>query len=233
MFNMKKNKICYFVPRNREFIKKPIKEKKEMLKELETLPDAVLESNLTFSAKIFYQMARSVSREIHYHKMFTRLKIERDSILTGIIQPEHSIEDLILKFFYERFPKFTIILYSMKRNKTYFIAPIEVINDLKNVNNIKIKVESDFILGKSQLKSKDLISLFSPLLKKHDLFDELLDSDVDIKKLFKTFYDSQYIDSRENYRLFTQNLPKKYQKKKDMVVEKTFHTKTLDKFVKN
>lgn len=218
------------VPRNREYIDHSFEEQKKISKELEKLPEAVLESNITTNAKRYYRMARAVSREIHYHKMFTRLKIQGNTLLSGTIQPEHEIEDIILKFFYHRFPNFIIILNSIRKNSCYFIAPI----DLKKAINKKcvlVKSESNYILGKSALNLEKLLSILLPLAQNKSLFKGIIDTDLDLNRLFKEFYDSQYIESRENYKLFFQNMPKKYQKKKDMVVEKTFRTKTLDKFL--
>jgi hypothetical protein len=219
------------IPRHREFLSKSLTEREEILAELEQLKDTILESNVTSNAKLYYRMARSVSREIHYHKMFTRLKIHENAILSGIIQPQHAIEDILLKFFYQRFPKFIIILYSRSKKRTYFIAPIELKKLLKN-KGILFKSVQNYIIGKSKLDLKKLLLILIPLAKGNELFNGVLDANLDLNKLFKEFYNSQYIDSRENFRLFFQNMPKKYQNKKDMVVEKTFHTRTLDKFMK-
>lgn len=232
MFNLKKSKILFMIPRHHAFLHQSNNNKKEILRKLENLSDEILESKVTLDAKKYYQMARSVSREIHYHKMFTRLKIERNSILVGIINPEHKIEDLILKFFYNRFPKFTIILNSIKKKTIYFIGPAELREKLKKKEGIIFKLEKDCVLGKSKLKLENVISILLPILKDNKFFDGIIDTDLDLTKLFKEFYDSQHIDSRENYRLFIQNMPKKYKKKKDMVVEKSFRTKTLDGYMK-
>jgi len=231
MFNMRKSKISFMIPRNREFLNKSLKQQKEILVKLENLSETILESNVTPNAKRFYRMACSVSRELHYFKMFTRLKIHANAILSGIIQPEHAIEDILLKFFYQRFPKFIIILYSSRNSISYIITPIELKISLKN-KGILIKSEQDYIIGKSKLDLKKLLSIMIPLAKGNSLFNGILDPNLDLNKLFKEFYGSQHIESRENYRLFFQNMPKKYQKKKDMVVEKTFRVKTLDRFAK-
>ena len=231
MFNMRKSKVCFMLPRNREFCIKSPNEKKTILKKLEEMPSEILECNLTQDAKKYYRMARSVSRELHYHKMFTRLKIEKNSILTGIIQPEHKIEDLILKFFYHRFPKFTIVLKSIKKKRVYFIGPIELQEKLKRKEEIAFKLEKDILLGKTQLNLASVISIILPHSRGNELFGGILDTSLDLNRLFKEFYNSQNINSRGNYRLFIQNMPLKYQKKKDMVVEKQFHTKTLDRFL--
>lgn len=230
MFNMRKSKICFMVPRNHEYLNYSLKDQKKILNEIEDLPQAVLESNVTSNAKRYYRMARAVSREIHYHKMFTRLKIEGNAVLSGTIQPEHEIEDIILKFFYHRFPKFIIILKSTRKKRNYFIAPKEL-KESVNKKEISVKIERDYVVGNTTINLETLLSIFLPLVESNLLFKEILDTDLDLNRLFKEFYDSQYIDSRENYTLFFQNMPKKYQKKKDMVVEKTFRTKTLDKFL--
>jgi hypothetical protein len=219
------------LPRNREFCIKSTNEKKSILEKLEEMPDEVLESNLTLDAKKYYRMARAVSRELHYHKMFTRLRIEKNPILSGIIQPEHKIEDLILKFFYHRFPRFCIVLNSIKKNRVYFIGPIELQEKLKQNEDMVFKIEKDVLLGKTHLNLTTVILILSPHSKDNDFFDEILDTDLDLNTLFKEFYNSQYINSRENNRLFIQNMPLKYQRKKDMVVEKQFRTKTLDRFL--
>jgi hypothetical protein len=218
------------VPRNREYLDYSLKDQKKILNELETLPEAVLESNVTSNAKRYYRMARAVSREIHYHKMFTRLKIEGNAVLSGAIQPEHEIEDIILKFFYQRFPKFIIILKSTRKKTNFFIAPKELKESI-NKKTISVKIEHDYIIGNTIINLENLLAIFLPLVESNLLFKRILDIDLDQNKLFKEFYDSQHIESRENYRLFFQNMPKKYQKKNDMVVEKTFRTKTLDNFL--
>ncbi len=230
MFNMRKSKICFMVTRNREYLDYSSEGQEKILNELNVLPEAVLETNVTSNAKRYYRMARAVSREIHYHKMFTRLKIEGNAVLSGTIQPEHEIEDIILKFFYQRFPKFIIILKSTRKRKNYFIVP-KTLKEYVNKKEISVKIEHDYIIGNTAINLDKLLSIFLPLVESNLLFKGILDTDLDLNRLFKEFYDSQYIDSRENYTLFFQNMPKKYQKKKDMVAEKTFRTKTLDKFI--
>ena len=229
MFNMRKSKICFMIPRNREFLNKSLKERQELLGELQDIPEIILESNVTPNAKYYYRMARSVSREIHYYKMFTRLRIHENAILSGIIQPEHAIEDILLKFFYHRFPNFIIILYSTRKSSSYIIATIELKKSLEKVIHL-ITSELNYFVGNSKLDLKKILSNIIPLAKENSLFNSVLDANLDLNRLFKEFYESQHIDSRENYRLFVQNMPKKYKKKKDMIVEKTFRIKTLDKY---
>ena len=232
MFNMNRSKIISLLKRHKDFLNKSLKEREKILSGIIRDSKAVIETKLTTSARNYYNMARAVSNEIHYNKMFTRLKIEENMILTGYIQPIHSVEDLILEFFYNRFPKYTLILFSGKKNKSYIISPKQISDDLKSLKIIKYTVKKDYLIGNSNLKPKEIISIISPILTKYNNINPLLDNDLDSKELFKSFYESQFIKSRDNLKLFNQNMPKKYQKKKDMEIERSFRTKTIDKFIK-
>ncbi|MFX0025206.1 MAG: DUF4130 domain-containing protein [Candidatus Hermodarchaeota archaeon] len=228
---MNRTKIISLLQRHKDFLNKPLKERKKIVKEIMGNSKAVIETKLTTTARNYYNMARAVSNEIHYNKMFTRLRIEENMILTGYIQPVHLVEDLILEFFYNRFPKYTLILFSGKKNRSYIISPKQISDDLRRLNRIKFTVKKDYLIGNSNLKLKEIISIISPILAKYSSINPLLDNELDSKELFKSFYESQFIKSRENLRLFNQNMPKRYQKKKDMETERSFHTKTIDKFI--
>ncbi|MFX1588548.1 MAG: DUF4130 domain-containing protein [Promethearchaeota archaeon] len=232
MFSMNRTKIISLLKRHKDFLSKPLKERDKIIKGILRESKVIIETKLTKIAHNYYDMARAVSTEIHYNKMFTRLKIEENMILTGYIQPIHSVEDLILEFFYNRFPKYTIILHSDKKNKTFIISPKQIGNELKRLKIVKFNIKKDYLIGHSNMKPKKIISIISPLLTKYNNINPLLDNNLDSKELFKSFYESQFIKSRENLRLFDQNMPKKYQKKKDMETERSFRTKTIDKFIK-
>ena len=229
---MNRTKIIRLLKRHKDFLNKPLKEREKIIKGIMGDSKAIIETKLTTASRNYYNMARAVSNEVHYNKMFTRLKIEENMILTGYIQPVHSVEDLILEFFYNRFPKYTIILFSGKKNKTYMILPKQISYDLKRLKIIKYTIKKDYLIGISSLKLKKVISIISPILAKYNSIKPLLDNELDSKELFKSFYESQFIKSRENLRLFNQNMPRKYQKKKDMKIERSFRTKTIDKFIK-
>ncbi|MFX0018042.1 MAG: DUF4130 domain-containing protein [Promethearchaeota archaeon] len=229
---MNRTKIINLLKRHKNFLIKPQREREKIIRGLMRDSKAVIETTLTTQARNYYKMARAVSKEIHYNKMFTRFRIEENMVLTGYIQPIHSVEDLILEFFYNRFPKYTIILFSGKKNKTYMITPKQISDDLKKLKIIKYTIKKDYLIGSSNLKLKKVISIISPLLAKYNSIKPLLDNELDSKELFKSFYESQFIKSRENLKLFNQNMPRKYQEKKDMEIERNFHTKTIDKFIK-
>jgi len=232
MFSISRIKIISLLKRHKDFLNKPFREREKTIRGIMRESLAVIETKLTTPARNYYNMARAVSNEIHYNKMFTRLKIEENKILTGYIQPVHSVEDLILEFFYNRFPKYAIILFSGKKNKTYMISPKQISDDLKKLKIIKYSIEKDYLIGNSNLKLKKVLSIISPILAKYNSINPLLDKELDSKELFESFYESQFIKSRENLRLFNHNMPKKYQEKKDMEIERIFRTKTLDKFIK-
>ncbi len=229
---MNRTKIISLLKRHKDFLNKPLKEREKIIRGIMRDSKALIETKLTTTARNYYNMARAVSNEIHYNKMFTRLRIEKNNILTGYIQPIHSVEDLILEFFYNRFPKYTIILHSGKKNRTYMISLKQISDDLKRLKIIKYTIKKDYLIGSSSLKPKKVVSIISPILTKYNSINPLLDNKLDSKELFKSFYESQFIKSRENLRLFNQNMPKVYQKKKDMKIERSFHTKTIDKFIK-
>ncbi|MGB5912858.1 MAG: DUF4130 domain-containing protein [Promethearchaeia archaeon] len=229
---MNRTKIISLLKRHKNFLNKPLREREKIIREIMRESKAVIETKLTTPARNYYDMARAVSNEIHYNKMFTRLRIEENMILTGYIQPVHSVEDLILEFFYKRFPKYTIILFSGKKNKTYMISPKQISIDLKRLTILKYTIKKDYLIGSTSLKPKKVISIISRILAKYNSINPILDHKLDSKELFKSFYESQFIKSRENLRLFNQNMPRKYQKKKDMKIERSFRTKTIDKFIK-
>lgn len=232
MFSINRTKIINLLKRHKDFLNKPFREREKTIRGIMRESLAVIETKLTTPARNYYNMARAVSNEIHYNKMFTRLKIEENKLLTGYIHPVHSVEDLILEFFYNRFPKYTIILFSGKKNKTYMISPKQISDDLKRLKIIKYTIKKDYLIGSSSLNLKKVISIISPILAKNNSIKPLLDNKLDSKEIFKSFYESQFIKSRENLRLFNQNMPRKYQKKKDMEIERSFRTKTIDKFIK-
>jgi len=232
MYSINRTKIISLLKRHKDFLNKPFREREKTIRGIMRESLAVIETKLTTPARNYYNMARAVSNEIHYNKMFTRFRIEENMILTGHIQPVHSVEDLILEFFYNRFPKYAIILFSGKKNKTYMISPKQISDDLKKLKIIKYSIEKDYLIGNSNLKLKKVLSIISPILAKYNSINPLLDKELDSKELFESFYESQFIKSRENLRLFNHNMPKKYQEKKDMEIERIFRTKTLDKFIK-
>ncbi len=231
MFKISKNKAQFLVKRHKDYKSSSESVQKRFLEHLKNTPELYLKTKYTISSRKFSEMTSDVGREIHYHKMFTRLQIEHPYLLSGMVQPEHLIEDLLLKFFYQRFPNYCVVLESIVKRKTFFIAPKHLKSEITQLHQLKsIEIENK-VIGISNLNRQKVVNLFIEILKDYKEKYEILEEGLDPEGLFKSFYGSQYISSRKNLRLFNKNMPKKYQNKKDMKVERAFLNKSMDEFL--
>ncbi|MFQ6124491.1 MAG: DUF4130 domain-containing protein [Candidatus Heimdallarchaeota archaeon] len=167
------------------------------------------ENLATDIAKKAEKLAKDVSREAYKVRAFTRLNLSRHGILFAAIEPKYHVEDLVVKWFWKRFPQFVIALESKLKRGVFLFGP----------------GFSDVIFTKAPLKEviEDLESRLpiKPLLEEVAEFSE---------RIWQKYYAFQYVPSRKNLKLFLKFLPRKYQKWKGLVTEASFGNRRLDEF---
>ncbi|MBW3012961.1 DUF4130 domain-containing protein [Candidatus Woesearchaeota archaeon] len=168
----------------------------KILEELSKQSEAEIKSLTTKEARQYYNMRRAVGGCLHKAKAFTRFQINKKGILYAVIDPEHRIEDLLVRWFFYRFPLYTIVIES--KRGCFVCEKGRVWKDKRKMN----EVIADF----EQKKEKD------PILS------ELNNDD----KIWNEFYDSQYIEKRRNLKLFLKNVPKKFHHWDGMDKERNF-----------
>ncbi|MDY1591988.1 MAG: DUF4130 domain-containing protein [Methanofastidiosum sp.] len=146
-----------------------------------------------------------VRSEIHRMMGFVRFNLINDKILFGYMKPKHRIGRLVTDIFARRFQKNMIILGNEHR------------------------VWISYYCANSYKRYEDSRSLNEIIEKVKLLID--LDNEVDIEKIWKVYYDSQYIKERENHKLFYKNMPKKHLKSTGNSIELKLNTKTLDDYI--
>ncbi|MFX0198961.1 MAG: DUF4130 domain-containing protein, partial [Candidatus Hodarchaeota archaeon] len=85
---------------------------KEFIEQVSQENPEYLENITSDIAKIANKLARDVSREAYKVRAFTRLNLSRHGILFATIEPLYHVEDLVVKWFWKRFPQFVIALES-------------------------------------------------------------------------------------------------------------------------
>lgn len=145
---------------------------------IEQMPQAVLENVTTGDARRAFRLARDVLSDIRAAKAFTRLT-QKGDMLIARLDSHHRIEELVVHWFHERFPTYTIAITS---NRGMFLLGGRY-RSIRHVN------------------STDSIAVEA-------LRDTEQDTE-DASDLWETYYSSQFIDERANARLFRKNLPKK------------------------
>jgi len=171
-------------------------------------PESLVLNKATKESKELYSLHRQVSGDYQRTRAFSRLNISEYGILYAKIEPEHRIEDLIAKWFFSRFPLFTIILSSKKG--TFVIS-----KDFFKHSSLSLEEEL-----KQISKSKEI--------------DPLLNDLTDFNTLsWENIYDSNFIKERKNKKYFQKNIPKKYLYKESLLLErkKFLKTKPLTDFI--
>lgn len=202
MVEMKKKDILDLLRRNQKC-------SKEFIEQVSKEDPSYLENITSDIAKKADKLARDVSREAYKVRAFTRLNLSRHGILFATIEPQYHVEDLVVKWFWKRFPQFVIALESKPKRGVFLFGP----------------GFTDVIFTKAPLKEviEDLESRLpiKPLLGEVAEFSETI---------WQLYYASQYVPSRKNLKLFLKFLPRKYQKWKGLVTEASFGTRRLDEF---
>lgn len=145
-----------------------------------------------------------VRSEIHRMRGFVRFNSITDKILFGYMKPEHKIEKVVIDIFARRFKEHMIILGNEYKSwiSYYSSNSFKRHEEKKSLNHIIERIKS--------------------LLN--------TDYEVDIERIWKVYYDSQYIKERENHKLFYKNMPKKHLKSVGNKIELRLNTKTLDEY---
>ncbi|MBD3259858.1 DUF4130 domain-containing protein [Candidatus Woesearchaeota archaeon] len=156
----------------------------QLLAELSRQSEAEIKSCTTKEARKYYNMRRAVGNCLHKAKSFTRFQINKRGILSASIEPEHRIEDLLVRWFYNRFPMYSIVIES--KRGCFVCEKGRIWKDKRKMDVVIASLE--------RKKKKD--SILSELSNDENLWNE--------------FYDSQYIEKRRNLKLFLKNVPKKF-----------------------
>lgn len=146
----------------------------------------------------FCKLDRSALIELHRLKGFTRLE-NREGILYAKVSCVYEIEGFLARFFSDRFSLFPIVIESQRG---FFVC----------VNGRLSRVVGSFedvISGlSSTISDKNASKTASKTAYKDNILHDI--SEVDSKQLWKKYYNSQFIKSRENKRYFLHNVPKKF-----------------------
>ena len=175
------------------------------------IPESVLTNLASKEARMISKMVKQIFRELERVKQFTRTKLNDHGILYGEVQFHHHIEDLIIEYFHERFPKCWLCL--------------------KNCQNRKCliwKGKDKWFYSKDSIK-ENLIFL-NNLRPKDPYFEDI---QVDNEDMFNAFYKTQYIPSRKNPRYYRQMIPIKSRELPGLKgkIETSLENKKLDNFL--
>ena len=183
-----------------------------MLLKLQQIPISILENRACPLAIKVYKMAREVSKDCERAKQFTRTQINDHGLLYGTVMLKHHTCDLVLNFFHNRYPLFTVALYNHLKKETYIIDPAGIMS----------------------IEPYDLSLILSKFNQSHPIspFFAKLATQPENKALFSEFYSSQFISERENRRYFGHMIPKEVRQWPGMEIEKGFGNQKLDKFFK-
>lgn len=178
---------------------------------IKKLPEVILRNSGTPLAKKINRMMREVFTEAYRAKQYARTEINSRGVLFGVVQLKHTVIDLILNYFHERWPQCVICLYNEHTHKTGLIDEKGIIREINSP--LKIVVE--------------MVSKNRPLIP---YFDDIQFSGEEI---FETLYKSQFITERENQPYFKKMIPDQCFKLPGMRngVEKRFRNRDLNEFL--
>jgi len=149
------------------------------------------------------KLIRETGREIHKMKGFVRFKQLGEKVKCGYMKPEHDIGFMVADWFAKRFPGYIIVLGNERESW------------------VSIYTEK----GISNEKGDPLETTLKELKEYFELEEE-----IDLTKLWETYYKSQYSENRKNKELFNKNMPKKYMKRTKTEVEKKFEMRDLNDY---
>jgi probable DNA metabolism protein len=186
------------------------------LEQLVKIPEEILQNRASEWAAKLYRLSRQVGKEFNRTRSFTRTHLNAHGILWGIINIEHKVEDMVLDFFHQRFPRYIVILYNQNTK-------------ISHICNEKGNIEE---------KSTPIQNLIAQLEKERPVFEIIPGEKINGEKLsqenqelYRVFYESQYIADRKNPRYFQQMMPKKWQAAPGMEMEKRFLNTSLTKYI--
>ena len=168
----------------------------KVMEKLKHLSLAEIENLASPEARTIYNWNRQVAGCYQRSRAFSRLEINKHSMIHCFIEPEHYVEDLVAKWFLSRFPIFTVIVGSQRG--TF------VISKRKQLEVYDKSIE-------------DLIPKFEKKLPKNEILTELGNFNEDV--VWEQYYNSQMIKERKNKRYFLHNMPKKFLRWKSLGIE--------------
>ena len=134
-----------------------------------------------------HQLARKVSHEGHYLRMFVRFQKAADDIFFAPISPIYNALPLAIEHFADRFSDQKWVIYDLKRKYGYYY-------DLKTVVEITLEGDANHLLtGK----------LDENLMAEDEKF---------FQELWKGYFKSMTIKERINPKLHRQHMPKRFWK---------------------
>jgi probable DNA metabolism protein len=153
-----------------------------------------IETSLEPQVARIKKMVYAVKAEIHRMRGFVRLTPLGENILHGYLEPEHNTGRQITTLMAKRFPKTTIILGNLDRTWTA---------------NYSDK-------GMKYIEGEGIIQTIGELDKQ---INEAEGNEMNIEKLWATYYYSQYCADRRNPTLFRKHMPEKSIKAAGLVME--------------
>ena len=157
------------------------------MNKLKTQSKSQIDSISTLEARQAYNWNNQVAYCYQRARAFSRLEINKHGIVYGKIEPEHFVEDLVARWFLERFPIFTIMIESSR-------------------GTFVISKDSPLKTYKESIKT--LLPSFERNLPENPLLKDL--EDFNDESYWEKYYNSQFIKSRKNKRYFLHNIPKKF-----------------------
>ena len=139
------------------------------------------------------KMADEVVAEVHRMKAFVRLAPLGPFILYGFLKPRHRIEEHICEHF-------------ARRN-----AGIIVVLGNGGVSWICLREEGRIWRGHGRGLEESLKHLKSALARDNGGQNEIGRDDLDVDRLWQTYYDSQNCPERENLTAFHRHMPRRDQ----------------------
>jgi len=199
----------------------------KLLEKVKKQPKELVRRKATPESRKLYSMSRQAGMCSHKWQSFARLKVSRHGILYAEIEPEHSVEDMVVAVFVNRFPLFVVVIGSSRGVWLGFKEEFR-----GKVRIVKIKNKTQDNKNKDKKTNKEIEEVVANLereLPVNPLLRDLSDFDDNI---YRTFYDSQYIPERRNHTYFFRMMPKKYLNSVGMEFEKRsfFGVRTLDMF---
>lgn len=133
-----------------------------------------------------HQIARKVSHEAHYLRMFIRFQKAADDIFFAPISPEYNALPISVEHFVDRFADQKWVIYDIKRHYGYYY-------DLHSAEEITLDSDEHLLSGK--------------------LDENLMAEDEKMfQQLWKGYFNAMTIKERINPRLQRQHMPKRFWK---------------------
>mgnify|MGYP005851024947 CR=1 FL=1 len=193
-----------------EFLKKHKDFTQEWLDQIENEPIDALGNSLSDLGKKMASRVREVQKEYHRQRSFLRLDSSLRNLVSAEVECNHNIERMILNHLHLRFPRKIIVIYSKYKHITYIFDGIEFLSVENSLSEVIKQYHSNRIEFEEKTKAEC----------------------NDIKEIFKSYYESQYIESRYNPRYFHKFMTKENLKSSNQQIEQSAFNRSLDEFLK-